>query len=942
MSKSCTAFVIRIANALQDETDEHKYHRISIFSMDHRRHSKYSKGIRRRIPLLMPASLIFFCLFLFIVSNLLATATLVVRATVGVDGDENGDATIKENEVSRVVYGDQERNILFSSYGVHETEEISIDRMKNYNERDTSSVGTYGDASNKSSDTFSNDNEINKETERTQIQEYIEAEDAILKSAKKEKIEEVVDASSLSFSENITALNVEEVERNNDVEESQGELLVENKTEKIGDAILSSSENEMKDEEVQNDNVMGNTTTVQEVKEEEEEIASITSSPSSENSTNAEFDKVKMQMILGDNINTHETNLEEEIEHHTSSSSVSEKTAKLRPEGIPKKKDMEGSSNSPLTQGDSQSSNRAPGSSMINTKAEEIQKKTMMENKLFEKALQLQDYIQTAEDKEEEEEQTDMSKNNNLSSDSQSNIRKEKNTQDENTSSISKKKRSFPIYDNGNEDDDSYIDLDTDAEGLEIVVTKPKKYEEKGQDDKHNIPSVIIEDENEEYIISGVKENKDEEKEQDDDHNFPSVTIEHENIEDIISEENKKKDEEKLQNDENNFPILTIENQNKEDIIGGANEKKGEEKELDDQHHFPSAIIKNANKEDIIKEANDKARARARARAQKDRRSIETVETTTGEIATAVVADNYRGEPWGQYRSTRRLPDLELLRVVFENSKKTRTNITTGDIKSQKVVNNWRTDPLYDENMTMDTGSREPLLIDKQDQKFVEYRSRFLDENNGDVSTNLNSKSKTDDEKTHEERHDKKIDENNGNNNNNADVNSEFVEGLDDIGNFFEGVDPPDELDVGYGSSIQDVLMDKGKHILLKKVRGVARWIQLGWQTMGRRLEERISQFQLPFQKIEGTTNTVSDFDAGAVDSSKNKVPDGRRDQTLTSVRETLISTWKTGKQMFELLSDFVDGLLDRFDGRSEDDSANFEDFNGFDLDDLSTFPHPS
>ena len=28
-------------------------------------------------------------------------------------------------------------------------------------------------------------------------------------------------------------------------------------------------------------------------------------------------------------------------------------------------------------------------------------------------------------------------------------------------------------------------------------------------------------------------------------------------------------------------------------------------------------------------------------------------------------------------------------------------------------------------------------------------------------------------------------------------VNKEFVEGLDDIGKFFEGVDPPDELDVG-------------------------------------------------------------------------------------------------------------------------------------------------
>ena len=50
-------------------------------------------------------------------------------------------------------------------------------------------------------------------------------------------------------------------------------------------------------------------------------------------------------------------------------------------------------------------------------------------------------------------------------------------------------------------------------------------------------------------------------------------------------------------------------------------------------------------------------------------------------------------------------------------------------------------------------------------------------------------------------------------------VNHEFVEGLDDIDKLFEGVDPPDELDVGAaGSSMQEVLMGQGTRILLKRI----------------------------------------------------------------------------------------------------------------------------
>ena len=49
-------------------------------------------------------------------------------------------------------------------------------------------------------------------------------------------------------------------------------------------------------------------------------------------------------------------------------------------------------------------------------------------------------------------------------------------------------------------------------------------------------------------------------------------------------------------------------------------------------------------------------------------------------------------------------------------------------------------------------------------------------------------------------------------------MNKELVEGLEDIAKFFEGVDPPDELDVGAdGSSIEEVLMGQSSKIILKQ-----------------------------------------------------------------------------------------------------------------------------
>jgi hypothetical protein len=55
---------------------------------------------------------------------------------------------------------------------------------------------------------------------------------------------------------------------------------------------------------------------------------------------------------------------------------------------------------------------------------------------------------------------------------------------------------------------------------------------------------------------------------------------------------------------------------------------------------------------------------------------------------------------------------------------------------------------------------------------------------------------------------------------------NDLVSGLDDIDNLFEGVDPPDELDVGAdGASIQEVLMGSATRLVIKRISIVGRFL---------------------------------------------------------------------------------------------------------------------
>jgi hypothetical protein len=55
---------------------------------------------------------------------------------------------------------------------------------------------------------------------------------------------------------------------------------------------------------------------------------------------------------------------------------------------------------------------------------------------------------------------------------------------------------------------------------------------------------------------------------------------------------------------------------------------------------------------------------------------------------------------------------------------------------------------------------------------------------------------------------------------------NDFVSGLDDIHKLFEGVDPPDELDVGAdGASIQEVLMGSATRVVIKRISIAGRFV---------------------------------------------------------------------------------------------------------------------
>jgi hypothetical protein len=143
---------------------------------------------------------------------------------------------------------------------------------------------------------------------------------------------------------------------------------------------------------------------------------------------------------------------------------------------------------------------------------------------------------------------------------------------------------------------------------------------------------------------------------------------------------------------------------------------------------------------------------------------------------------------WGKRRSNR-LPDLDLLYLVFQDYVNKLSDEIGGDLKHL---------------------DRDSIMSDKGYTADVSPDSV--------TSHVLNNTDKLD--------HDTSA------------INSDFVEGLDDIDKFFEGVDPPDELDVGAsGMSIQELVMSKGRQILLKKIQSSFEVIRKTWISLCQHLQ---------------------------------------------------------------------------------------------------------
>ena len=200
---------------------------------------------------------------------------------------------------------------------------------------------------------------------------------------------------------------------------------------------------------------------------------------------------------------------------------------------------------------------------------------------------------------------------------------------------------------------------------------------------------------------------------------------------------------------------------------------------------------------------------------------------------------------WGVYSEHKHVPDMELLYMVFKSRVKKELGIPS-DAQLREAI------------FPLGIGSDD----DDEDDENQRPETPYLD------TTNI-----TGDDEGQQQPHSN---------------NNDFVEGLDDIGKFFEGVDPPDELDVGAsGSSIQEVLMGKGREILVKRVR-------LGVQIVTRLFIATKNKLMKHFSNDDGKS------DHGSMDE----------DQDGISFQEAVIGIWRAGRKVMFKIVEFVDETI--------------------------------
>jgi len=797
-----------------------------------------------------------------------------------------------------------------------------------------SDEGQHGDSNNKNSSSVDNNTETDKESSpNNDSNEVMSSEGELVgssgKTAKAKKLE---------------------VEKKKTMEGSivVNSPLAENASGSVEDLISPSSKKRLVIEEVlPKKTEMGDPAKSQRVKNKGGGGVddSTSSSSSLENTSQSKPQEVKKERDIDIDINVNAAEVDEEEEEEKPDSS-SEKIAKSETAEIEEKEDIRRDESSPIVKGGAASDNGSADSLKENA---EVQKNATMEHDKVDNPIESQEDPQKEEGKEQNDGTTESGQYNNGTAEAVKDFSVIKESAEGNDTTAETVEDVDATTGTAGSNDATAetvedVDATTGTAGSNDATTGTAgSNDATAETAKDNDATTDTAEGN--ASASKAQTNEAEKKENE----YPTYESGNSNDDSVIDLDfDSDLESEALK--KTSAQETTAEDQAEDDDIDTSNLL------INEKHNNDTSNVLTNEKEndDAIVGVNEKARARALLRRDRNAGSPNIPNTTVGKIPSTIATEGYRGEPWGQYRSTRRLPDMELLQLVFENAKKGENNRGNGDRKSQQVLKDWQKDPLYDESITKEGISMgEPSIVEENDQQFMEYRARLLSGNDADAGTDsANNNNTNDDNGTNDKNIDKSNDETNDkNNNNNVGANAEFVEGLDDIDDFFEGVDPPDELDTGYGSSIQDVLMDKGKHILLKRGRGAARWIRIGWGRIVRDLEDRISQFQLPLQKTQGTTKTAAtpDLDSGAAQSSSTTASNKNEGRGVTEtepgaeagIKETVVSAWKTGKRAFVQMSDWVDRFLDRFD-KSGDDSTNFDDFNGFDLDNLSKFTPPS
>jgi hypothetical protein len=328
-----------------------------------------------------------------------------------------------------------------------------------------------------------------------------------------------------------------------------------------------------------------------------------------------------------------------------------------------------------------------------------------------------------------------------------------------------------------------------------------------------------------------------------------------------------------------NGEILTHTSQEEdteEAVFSDESDKMEQEKGKNDDKPAPKGSLA-----DFFEKATSKTSAKNSFKQELEMQEKVSSYYTSPSNTNAPNEKLYQGEPWGYFRPTRRLPDLQLLFMLFHDM---HNGPRPGPSEVKLMMEELQNNPLFDADLVNELkGNIESGLNIFDGKDNFEGKSESTDLENTTQDSEPASPTKS------------------------SDVNSDFVEGLDDIDKFFEGVDPPDELDVGAsGTSIQEVLMGKGKQILVKKILQLSHGIRSGWKKV-----------------CSSVGNVFSRGDDNGINTSTVS-------EENFKIQDLPKTVWEVGKRSAERLLNFMDVVIDHVENFFEKDHIDDSDILDF------------